>query len=157
MCQDEALDDHSLHPYPTWSVIVCECVHGVCACLCTCSCVCAGTHTMASVPRTKDNLRSWSSPFTLRETLCFSSVNTDHTSWLEIRGLSYLSLPLATQAQELQPCASKPGFVWVPDPSACAANTAPLSLLTTSSSIRVNGSKEFNLFTNTVGCGSARF
>lgn len=79
------------------------------------------------------------------------------TSWLEIRGLSYLSLPLATRAQELQPCASKPGFVWVPDPSACAANTAPLSLLTASSSIRVNGSKEFNLFINTVGCGSACF
>lgn len=64
---------------------------------------------------------------------------------------------LTSQALELQTCASKPGFVWVLEPSACAANTVPLNLLTKSSSLRANDLKEFNLFTKTVGCGSACF
>lgn len=153
MCQDEALDDRSLHPYPTWSVRVCECVHAYAHVP-----VCVQEHTPWQVYQGQRTTSGVDLIFHLawdRVSLFF--ICEYRTSWLEIRGLSYLSLPLATRAQELQPCVSKPGFVWVPDPSACAANTAPLSLLTTSSSIRVNSSKEFNLFTNTVGCGSARF
>lgn len=140
-----------------WSVIVCECMHGVCACLCTCLSVCAGTHAMASVPRPKDNFRYCSSPFTcVRQSLFVFHLSVPH----ELAGDqgTLLALPpsccMSTGNTDMcfrtWLCVGSGSFCLCS--KHCTTEPSHNKLIN-----RANGLMEFHLFTKRVGCGSARF